>query len=698
MQDLKSIRFIPGTKISHDYDGKNINTFSYRELVDMHARGVDVSIGIPARQNGLVIIDVDVAGPTHKVDGREFWINFCKENAIPETYTVQTPSGGFHFYFRLPMSLNPETFQPPGRLAPGVDVKWNGWVGAPPTPGYQIMNGNITTIQIAPPSLLAYMATLNGGKPVATFDVQTPSLELHRPFTEAQIRDLQNKLDWMQANATLSRDEWRNGIFAIHAGVEDEALEEELITKWTMNRSYAPGDENIAIEMARRAQKHGPIGPGTIFSIIRQVQIRENVPTAAETPFTLQEILDRSRVQHTIAKDGSLKIEPTESNACAILGAIYDEKTLYFDVRQGHYIYKGKPFDDTQLVNMFLPIIQSPVVGLGLEKFRKNAVRDGLDVLMANRERDPHMDYLKGLTWDGVPRVEKFFIDYVGVPDSEYIRLVGKNFWTSLAARGLRPGAKFDSMVVLEGHEGIAKSTLVSAIGGQYTNAPTRKNCFQNLDDLRAMHQSVIVELPELIGLVGMDAETVKAFLAQPWDDIRALYARKSSRNERGFIFVGTTNSDRYLAQAMGVRRFWPVKIPRDVKTIDIHKVKQDRDQLFAEAIVLFREGYQYWEMPKRLLDPIVESKVIKESLAHPIQDVISRMPERFTTYDVYRYLEQGGTIPRGYTNNIRDRIESVLRKEGYEMASEMWTKRETATAALINTLQSVAFSLDALI
>lgn len=666
VQDLKAIRFMQGTKVSHDYEGNKVTTFSYRELVERNSP----AIGIPCRQNKLIVVDVDVAGPTHKKDGREFWSNFVQEYGIPETYTVRTPTGGFHFYYSLPESVNPDTFSPPAELAAGVDIKWNGWVGAPPTTGYDVYYGNLGKIQTAPPSLMAYISTLTKGKTAKTFDAASPALELHRPFSEAQIHELKNKIEWLQTNGSLSRSEWRDGLFALKAGIDDPILLDELVERWTMNRNYSPGDEELARDMVARANKQGPIGPGTILAILRQVAIREGAP-AVDTPWTTQEIFDRSKIQMGFNKDGSIKVEVSESNAAALLGAIFDDKTLYHDIRTDLYIYKGRSHSDSELVNMFMPIIQSPAYGLGLEKFRKAAVSAGLDILMASRQKDPHKEYLNSLVWDGVKRIEKFFPEYVGSEDSEYTRLVSKNFWVSLAARGLRPGCKFDSMVVLEGHEGIMKSSLVEAIGGEYTFAPSRKDALDNLDELRKMHQSVIVELPELMGLVNEPAEKVKAFLAKPFDHIRALFAKKAMKNLRGFVFVGTTNSDKYLSAAMGVRRFWPIKIPRNIKAIKMAAIISDRDQLFAEGKALYLEGIPYWTVPAKMLDAIVESRVMDEPLMSPIREMIPSLGNSWTSTDVYRRLEASGMVTRGLTTGILSRIESAMIRLGYEQSRD---------------------------
>jgi hypothetical protein len=661
MQDLKAIRFISGTKISHDYNGKDVTTFSYRELCGI---GAD-AIGIPAKQNRLIIIDVDVAGITHKKDGREWWKKFSQENGVPVTYTVRTPSGGYHYYFKLPDAINAETFAPPGQLAPGVDVKWNGWVGAPPTPGYQIEFGNITNIVTATPAMMMHFSKHIKSGPVHEFDGVPAHLDLHTPYNEAQLKMLRTKLEWIQAHGTLSYHEWRDGLFALKAGVDDQALLDELVDKWTFNRSYQPGDEHNARSLVAKANKHGGIGPGSIFNIIRSVEMREGAP-AMETPWTTQEIIDKSKIQYGFNKDGSMKIESSESNAAALIGAIFDDKTLYHDERNNHYVFKGQSYSDTDLVNMIIPMIQSPVFGLGLEKFRRATIQSGLDVLMARRRKDPHHEFLKNLEWDGKPRIEKFFQTYAHVDDSAYMRMVGKNLWTALAARGLNPGCKFDSMIVIEGHEGIRKSSLVEAIGGGYTYAPFQAKAFQNLDDLRQMHQSIVVELPELIGLINQPAEQVKAFLSKPFDDMRDLYARKAMKKKRGFVFIGTTNSDRYLSIDMGARRFWPVKID-STKSIDLLGIKADRAQLFAEGVYWYNQGHKYYDMPDELVRSIVKNKVIREPLIEPIKDIVKMFGDSCSVMDIYKSLESNGMIQRGFNQSAVNRIETALSMLGHK-------------------------------
>jgi hypothetical protein len=193
------------------------------------------------------------------------------------------------------------------------------------------------------------------------------------------------------------------------------------------------------------------------------------------------------------------------------------------------------------------------------------------------------------------------------------------------------------------------------------------------------MHQSVIVELPELMGLVNESSEKVKAFLAKPFDFIRALFAKKAMKALRGFVFFGTTNSDRYLTAAMGIRRFWPIKIPLTVESINLNAIKSDRDQLFAEAIAYFKDGYAYWEMPKEYLDAIVATKIVDEPLIGPVRNAVESISSNtWTTSDVYLRLEAQNFVTKGFDLKTVTRIEGALRRLGHSRtSSDTWARKK---------------------
>lgn len=681
--DLHAIRFVPNTKISHDYHGDQVDTFSYGHLINNRIP----FIGIPGKQNRLVIIDVDSAEMGgHKKDGREWWGNFHKENGLPPTYTVRTRSGGWHFYYRLPEGINEDIFAPPGTLADGVDVKYNGWVAAPPTLGYEVYWGSIADIAYAPPSLMAEFTRrkmTGSSKEFEVTDQHHDILNMHTPYSDEQILELRRRLEWFQQHGTLSRDEWRDGLFSLKTGLPDKPeILEEFVKKWTFNAAYQAGDEFEAMEMVEKASSTGRVGPGTIYGILKGISMRENAPMVS-SPLTKEQIMDKARVRWVQKGDGSLKISSSESNAGSIIGAMFPVEELYYDTRQDQFILKNKPISDAELTNVVTPMLQSEAFGMGIEKLSKSIISQGIDILMHSRRIDPHVEYLKQLNWDGIPRIERFFPEYVGVKDNEYTRAVSKNFWVGLAARSLRPGTQFDYMVILEGGEGIRKSSLLRAIAGEYFYAPSNSRAFKDLDELRNMHQAVLVELPELVGLNEAGDRDVKNFLSMEQDTIRAPYAKKSVKSKRGFVFVGTTNESKYLGAGMGDRRFWPLLIPPTVKTIDTDRIKADRDQLFAEAVAYFNTGKPFYEVPKELHLQATMSKAIVDPIKGVVFRYLQASPGYETIEGVFVRLQQAGMVQGGLTIRNAERISNALSDFGWMESEGVWIKEDDGMAGL---------------
>jgi predicted P-loop ATPase len=191
----------------------------------------------------------------------------------------------------------------------------------------------------------------------------------------------------------------------------------------------------------------------------------------------------------------------------------------------------------------------------------------------------PVMDYLNSLSWDGVLRLDEWLIRYVGAEDTEYSRAVGSRWMISGVARVFDPGCKADCVLILEGPQGILKSTTFDVLGG-----PFYSNDIAAIGTKDAQEQILgvwIVELDELEAVTrAADLVHVKAFLSRRKDKFRLPYARRSQPHPRQCIFGATTNRGTWMRDETGGRRWWPVRCG----TIDIDALQQDRDQLWAEA------------------------------------------------------------------------------------------------------------------
>ena len=202
----------------------------------------------------------------------------------------------------------------------------------------------------------------------------------------------------------------------------------------------------------------------------------------------------------------------------------------------------------------------------------------------------PIKDYLESLVWDGAPRIGEWLTRYLGAESTEYTRTIGPRWLISAVARALNPGEKADCMLILEGPQGLGKSTALRALASPefFTDEIRRLG---DKDTLIGMAGAWIVEFADLEGFRGMHMDNLKAFISRPVDRFRPVYSRATVDAPRRCVFAGTTNRSNYLEDSTGNRRFWPV----DCRMADIDALTQDRDQLWAEAAASWRAGARWW-------------------------------------------------------------------------------------------------------
>lgn len=221
----------------------------------------------------------------------------------------------------------------------------------------------------------------------------------------------------------------------------------------------------------------------------------------------------------------------------------------------------------------------------------KEKIADALTAVLTRHSYHPIRDYLSGLTWDGVPRLDRIIIDYMGAEDSELNRAMSRKHFVAAVARVFNPGCKYDYCLIMSGAEGIGKSTLLRVMGGKWFNDSI--TTLEGKEGMEQLRRAWVVELGELSSIKRSDVEQVKAHLSKQVDIYRAAYARRVLEHPRQCVFCGTTNEALFLKGDTGNRRFWVIPVVTELRKYRdwSEAIRRDRDQLWAEAVHCYKQG-----------------------------------------------------------------------------------------------------------
>lgn len=203
----------------------------------------------------------------------------------------------------------------------------------------------------------------------------------------------------------------------------------------------------------------------------------------------------------------------------------------------------------------------------------------------------PVRAYLKGLAWDGTPRLETWLSEYLGADQSPYAAAVGSRWMISAVARVFEPGCKADCCLILEGEQGIRKSTALRVLAQPWF---TDEIADLGSKDAALQTRGVwVIEIAELDSMSRSDVGKIKAFMSRMTDRFRPPYGKRPIDSPRQCVFAGSVNHGAYLRDETGGRRFWPVECKAAV--IDVDALADVRDQLWAEAAALYFDGKAWW-------------------------------------------------------------------------------------------------------
>lgn len=221
----------------------------------------------------------------------------------------------------------------------------------------------------------------------------------------------------------------------------------------------------------------------------------------------------------------------------------------------------------------------------------KDKIKDAMVAVVTRHKVHPIREYLDSLEWDGVPRLDRLIIDYVGAEDNELNRAMTRKHFTAAVARVMNPGCKYDYCLIIAGAEGIGKSTLFNVMGGDWFS-----DSLVTMEGTKGMEQARngwVIELPELGSIKRSDVEQVKAYISRQNDMYRPAYGSVMESHPRQCVFCGTTNETYFLKGETGNRRFWVMSVNPELRKHGDPRtaIEADRNQLWAEAVQRFKDG-----------------------------------------------------------------------------------------------------------
>lgn len=326
----------------------------------------------------------------------------------------------------------------------------------------------------------------------------------------------------------------------------------------------------------------------------------------------------------------------------------------------------GRPMTDGDSVRL-----RKRLERFGFKPIGREMMRDAITAHGEDNRFDSAIEWAESLgEWDGIERLDRYFIDYFGAEDTPYARAVGRYVWTALAGRALVPGIKADMAVILHGEQGIIKSTAISSMvpwGELFCELD------MNDDDeklARLMRGKLIGELGELRGFHGREFEGIKAWIVRRFDQWVPKFKERSITVSRRAILIGTTNHAEFLVDETGNRRFLPITVGRAI----IEKILADRTELWREAVTLFKRDGIAWQDAERLAKAEHEKFTVQDSWEEAVGAWLVTADIDGTTPGEREFIRIGEVLSNALNIDARSanlaaekRVGRCLRKLGYE-------------------------------
>lgn len=609
-------------------------------ITDWFSENVHANVGIiTGNLSNLTVVDIDTKNGQKQADHM-----LAK---FPETYTVQTPSGGYHLYYAYQKGLTVSANAYP--QYPNVDIRSEGgYVVAPPS---VTDKGEYTVIKNIDIAVF----------PIALF----PDKKLKRTLTE------QTTANKGQRNDTLASFAGK----LLQASPEDQWESEVWPAVERANKTYTP-----------------PLPAKEVRQIFDSILKKEKQRRAdlIISPFQLADGQEVPATAIKLRKNSANMPYKDMANVMIVLSAHpFYQNTIRYNTFRHEIEYNNKPLEDADLskIQHFMQ------ASAGLPSIGKEAVFSAIVNYAQQNSYDEAQDWLKVLVWDGTERLATWLIEATGVADNAYHRGVGSQWFFGMIRRIMDPGCIFDYMLVLTGAQGLGKTSMFRIIGGPWYKSYT--GGIDSKDFYLALRGGIIIDLDEGATLYKSEAIKIKSIITETHDEFRAPYERIMKKYPRRFVFSMSTNDDEPFRDITGNRRYWPIDLPKQM--VNFKWLEDNREQLFAEAYHCYTNGIPMAEVPQEEALRIQELHLPQDSWTELVvrevaksADYCEGKPEySITAKEVFENIFPNDSLLR-FDRRQEMKITAIFKKHlGLEKAQKMIDNQRSVRWYLTDTKRS---------
>jgi predicted P-loop ATPase len=576
---------------------------------------------ITGKVSNITVVDIDNKG------GQELADAMLKK--FPATFTVRTPSLGYHLYYQYAEGFTVSANAYPD--LPNVDLRSNGgYVGAVPSVlsyggKYEVLNN----IPLAP-------------FPTHLFPKQKPK----RTLTEMTTASKGNRNDTAASFAgkllqSSKEEEWESEVWP--------AVERA-------NKTYTPPLTDSELR--------------TVFESIMKKEL-ENRNGLILSPIQMDDGEIIKNVKIPLRKNGNVIIKDMANVVIVLENHPYYKGTIKYNTFRQEIEYNGKAIDDSDITKIqhFLQ------VETGLSGIQQNTVYSGIVHVAQKHKYDEAQDWLTSLVWDKIPRLSSWLTTSLGVKNNNYHSGIGAQWLNGMVSRIMRPGAQFDYVLMLVGPQNLGKTSFFRIIGGDFYKSYT--GAVENKDFYLALRGAILVDLDEGATLYKSEAIKIKSIITEVCDEYRAPYDRIMKKYPRRFVFSMSTNDNEPFRDVTGNRRYWTVDIDQ---TVNFKWLEENRDQLFAETYYYYKNKLELPSVPFDEASAIQEAHLPDDSWTELVADEIRKSaaycegdPLYSTTIiDIFKSIFPDSSLER-IDRRHELRIGTILRKQlGMERRREM--------------------------